>query len=205
MLKAPHASPANGTRSSPAPRIAIRLPPLRFLSFSDLFTRQPPWKAAASGILPAVSYDLYLLPERAGEDPLEVLERLEEDLPASEDDRARVRALVAALRAALPALEDNTGDVAGANEAHLLDPDGCEVSVYPTSASVSFPYWDSLDAAALVQDLARVAGVVEEHTGWRMYDPQQEAWIDPLRDADGFRDAFDHGRAIIRDIAAEDS
>jgi hypothetical protein len=125
-----------------------------------------------------VSYDLYLLPERAGEDPLEVPERLEEeDLPASEDDRARVRAVVAALRAALPALEDNTGDVAGANEAHLLDPDGFEVSVYPTSASVSFPYWDSLDAAG----------------------------IDPLRDADGLRDAFDHGRAITRDIAAEDS
>jgi hypothetical protein len=153
-----------------------------------------------------MSYDLYLLPERAGEDPLEVLERLEgEDLPASEDDGACVRALVAALRAALPGLKDNTGDVAGANEAHLLDPDGFEVSVYPTSASVSFPYWDSLDAAALVQDLERVAAVVEEHTGWRMYDPQQEAWIDPLRDADGFRDAFDHGRAITRDIAAEDS
>jgi hypothetical protein len=166
----------------------------------------PRIESAPGGILLAVSYDLYLLPERAGEDPLNVLERLdEEDLPASEGDRARVRALVAALRAALPALEDNSGDAAGADEAHLVDPDGFEVSVYPALASVSFPYGDWLDAAALVQDLARVAGVVEEHTGWRMYDPQQEAWIDPLRDADGFRDAFDHGRAVTRDIAAADN
>ena len=163
-------------------------------------------ESGTTRILPVVSYDLYLLPERAGEDPLEVVERLEEeDLLASEDDRARVRALVAALRAALPALKDNTGDVAGANEVHLMDPDGFEVSIYATAASVSFPYGDWLDAAALVQHLARVAGVVDEHTGWRMYDPQQEAWIDPLRDADGFRDAFDHGRAIIREIAADGS
>jgi hypothetical protein len=35
--------------------------------------------------------------------------------------------------------------------------------------------------------------------------PGHEAWIDPLRDADGLRDAFDYGRAIIRDIAADDS
>ena len=150
-----------------------------------------------------MSYDLYLLPERAGEEPLDLLERLEEeDLPASEDDGARVRALVAALRAALPALEDNTGDVGGSNEAHLMDRDGLEVSVYPTSAAVCLPYRGSLGAAALVQDLARIAAVVNEHTGWRMYDPQQEAWIDPLRDADGFRDAFDHGRAIVRDLTA---
>jgi hypothetical protein len=71
--------------------------------------------AAASGTLTAMRYDLYLLPEQAGEDPVDVVERLEEeDRPASEDDRARVRALVAALRAALPTPEDHTGDVAGA-------------------------------------------------------------------------------------------
>jgi hypothetical protein len=44
-------SHANGTRPSRAPRIAIRLPPLRFLSFSDPFTRQPPWNSIAPAAL----------------------------------------------------------------------------------------------------------------------------------------------------------
>ena len=35
-------SRANGTRPSPELRIAIRLPPLRFLSFLDPFVQQPP-------------------------------------------------------------------------------------------------------------------------------------------------------------------
>jgi hypothetical protein len=35
---------AGGTRPSPAPRTEIRLPPLRFLSFSGRLTRQPPWR-----------------------------------------------------------------------------------------------------------------------------------------------------------------
>jgi hypothetical protein len=41
-------SQANGTRPSPELRIAIPLPPLRFLSFLDSFVQQPPWKAAAT-------------------------------------------------------------------------------------------------------------------------------------------------------------
>ena len=40
-------SAANGTTPSPASRIARRLPPLRFLSFSDPFTRQPHAQARA--------------------------------------------------------------------------------------------------------------------------------------------------------------
>jgi hypothetical protein len=44
-----HKSQADGTRPSPAPRIATRLPPLRFLSFSDPFTRQPHAEARAAG------------------------------------------------------------------------------------------------------------------------------------------------------------
>ena len=68
---------------------------------------------------------------------------------------------------------------------------------------MTFPYWDSLDPDALSRDVARVAAVVAEHTGWRLYDPQQEAWIDPEGDTSGFRDAFDHGRAIVRKVAAE--
>ncbi len=110
-----------------------------------------------------------------------------------------------ALREAIPTLEDNAGDAAGTGEVHLMDPDGLEVTVYHHSGSVSFPYWDSLDTTALVRDLERVATVVGEHTGWRMYDPQQEAWIDPLRDADEFRYAFDHGRSIVPEMAAEDA
>jgi hypothetical protein len=39
-------SQSNGTRPPPAPRIARRLPPLRFLSFFGPFTRQPPWIGA---------------------------------------------------------------------------------------------------------------------------------------------------------------
>jgi hypothetical protein len=40
-------SQANGTRPSPELRIAIRLPPLRFLSFLDPFVQQPPREAEA--------------------------------------------------------------------------------------------------------------------------------------------------------------
>ncbi len=153
-----------------------------------------------------MSYDVYLLPERPGEDPLDALERLEEDDSApTAEDAARAQRIAAALRAAIPALEDNAGEAAAPGEVHLLDPDGLDVSVYQHSAAVTIPYWDSLDTAALVRDLERVAAVVEDETGWRMYDPQQEAWMDPLRDVDGFRNAFDHGRAIVREIATEES
>jgi hypothetical protein len=38
-------SQANGTKPAQQLRIAIRLPPLRFLSFLDPFVQQPPWEA----------------------------------------------------------------------------------------------------------------------------------------------------------------
>jgi hypothetical protein len=41
-------SQTNGTRPSPEVRIALRLPPLRFLSFSDPFVQQPPSGAGVS-------------------------------------------------------------------------------------------------------------------------------------------------------------
>jgi hypothetical protein len=42
-----HTSQVDGTRPPPAAQIAIRLPPLTFLSFSDPFTRQPRLKETA--------------------------------------------------------------------------------------------------------------------------------------------------------------
>jgi hypothetical protein len=151
-----------------------------------------------------VSYDLYLMAEHPGEDPMDVLERLEEDeRPPTPEEAARNERLGAALQAALPGLEDNAGDASVAGEVHLMDPDGLEVSVYVHSVAVTFPYWDSLEVPKLVADLEKVAAVVEEQHGWGMYDPQQERWIDPLRDADGLRDAFDVGRAAVRRIVAE--
>jgi hypothetical protein len=47
-LQSGRTSQASGTTPSSAPRIARRLPPLRFLSFSDPFTRQPRMDAVVS-------------------------------------------------------------------------------------------------------------------------------------------------------------
>jgi hypothetical protein len=47
--------------------------------------------------------------------------------------------------------------------------------------------------------------VIGEATGWRLYDPQLGKFIDPVRDADEFAEAFGVGVRHVQRIAAEQS
>lgn len=150
-----------------------------------------------------MGYDLTFFAEQPGEDPEDTLERLEEEDDehgATPEGAERAARLGVALREALPAMRDNAGDRAAAHEVHLLDEAGLEVSVYPRSVTVALPYWASTDHDRVLADLEQVARLVAEHTGWGLYDPQQERWIDVRRDRGGLRDAFEVGREAVRRI-----
>ena len=128
-----------------------------------------------------MSYDLYMLTPEPGVDPGETLEQLAESpAPAEADAIARQRRLAAALRTADPRFEQ-----------------------LPDHASISFPYWDSLDPAEISQDIARVAKIITAETGWQLYDAQLDRFIDPERDADEFAEAFGVGVGHVQDIASE--
>jgi hypothetical protein len=153
-----------------------------------------------------MSYDLYLMPRPpAGTDPMDALEALEDEdeRPPTPEEAQRNAKIEAALKEALPQLEDNRGDAALDGSVALMDPKGLEVDIDAQSGFINFPYWDSLDADQLQRDIDLVARIVREHTGWELYDPQQDAWTGP--DDEGFEEAFDQGRQVIRDMAREDS
>jgi hypothetical protein len=47
--------------------------------------------------------------------------------------------------------------------------------------------------------------VIGEATGWMLYDPQLDKFMDPVADADDFAKAFGVGVGHVKRIAAEDA
>jgi hypothetical protein len=45
--------------------------------------------------------------------------------------------------------------------------------------------------------------VIAKETGWQLYDPQLEKFLDPVHDADEFTEAFGVGVGRVRRIGAE--
>ena len=55
----------------------------------------------------------------------------------------------------------------------------------------------------LAEQVAKAANVIGTDTGWQLYDPQLERFIDPARDADQFAEAFSLGVGHVTRIASE--
>jgi hypothetical protein len=168
-----------------------------------------------------VSYDLYMLRPEPGVDPMETLERLseqDETVPIDPAVAERNRRVADALLAGNPAFSEfefdhealAQNDGTSLDEARqtyrwieLTDESGLQVTLYDQQAAITFPYWDSLDAGRLMEQIGATSKVIEEETGWRLYDPQLEKFLDPARDGDEFRAAFAVGVGATKRIAAE--
>ena len=72
----------------------------------------------------------------------------------------------------------------------LMEDGGLQITLSDEQASMNFPYRESLDPKRLAEEIAKASNVIREETGWQLYDPQLEKFIDPVRDADE-----SHGRA----------
>jgi hypothetical protein len=168
-----------------------------------------------------MSYDLHMLEPRPGEDPVETLERLAAEEGSAAPEPAileRNRRMADSLLALNPAysefefkyeaIAEQSGisvEEARARYRHieLMDEGGLQVILYDHHASINFPYWESLDPAKLLREIAGAAGVIADQTGWQLYDPQLEKFLDPARDAGEFAEMFAAGVAHVRRIAAE--
>jgi hypothetical protein len=152
-----------------------------------------------------VSYDLYMLTPEPGAEPMHQLERMESEEARSRDrdGEARVRRLAEALRTAEAGYEQSEFELDGRLGIELTAADGVQITLWPDHASVTFPYWDSLDAARLAAQIDRASRIIAADTGWKLYDPQLEKFIDPLRDADEFAEAFGVGVGIVQRITSE--
>ena len=149
-----------------------------------------------------MSYDLYMLDPVEGEDPMETLERRASDeSPPGPDVVARNRRIADALLAAHPGWTDTTPDASDWIE--LDDGEAIQVGVSEHEASITFPYWDSLDTDRLLRDIGSASEVIARETGWKLYDPQLEQFLDPARDGAAFREAFGAGTAAVNRIAEE--
>jgi hypothetical protein len=169
----------------------------------------------------AVSYDLYMLSPQPGEDPMETLERLEEREEAAAPDSViaeRNRRIADALIATnsnyteseikFDVIAEQSGiSVEEARAKHryieLFDEDGFQITLSDEQASINFPYRESLDPKRLAEEIAKASNVIREETGWQLYDPQLEKFIDPVRDADEFARAFGVGVSLVQQIASE--
>jgi hypothetical protein len=152
-----------------------------------------------------VSYDLYMLAPEPGVDPMEQVERMESEEAGSRDpeSEARARRLAEALRAADPRYEQSEFEFEGGTGIQLTAEDGIQITLWPDYASVNFPYWDSLDAARLAADIDKASKIIAADTGWELYDPQLEKFMDPVGDADEFATAFGVGVGQVQSITSE--
>lgn len=161
-----------------------------------------------------------MLDPEPGVEPYEQLERLDADEESSLQDPAiltRNRRLVEALRESDPRYEESQldydvlADQQGTSvddarlrnrSIQLMAEGGLEINLYDHHADISFPYWESLDAEALTRDIENAASIIASETGWKLYDPQLERFIDPANDAPEIRAMFDVGREHIQKVIA---
>jgi hypothetical protein len=166
----------------------------------------------------AVSYDLYMLSPQPGEDPVERLEEREEaaapDPVIAERNRRIADALIATTSNYTESeikfdviAEQNGISVEEARAKHrdieLMEEGGLQITLSDDHAWINFPYRESLDPKRLAEEIAKASNVIREETGWQLYDPQLEKFIDPVRDADEFARAFGVGVSLVQQIASE--
>jgi hypothetical protein len=154
-----------------------------------------------------VSYDLYMLTPEPGVDPVDTLERLEESGRGPHDPKGeqRARRLAGAIRAADPRYELSEFEFEGATGVELSAENGLQITIMADHASVTFPYWDSLDTGRFAADIDKAAEIIAAETGWQLYDPQLEKLLDPVRDADELARAFAVGVGHVQRLGEEDA
>lgn len=153
--------------------------------------------------MPGVSYDLYLLKREPGEATMDTLARLEqrEQAPSADPAVAERNRRIADRLIAMNS--DYTESQAGDDTfIELFDEDGLQITLSGEHAAFNFPYWEPLDPRRLAEEMARASKVIGDETGWELYDPQPEKFVDPLRDADEFARAFGVGVSHVQRLVA---
>jgi hypothetical protein len=136
-----------------------------------------------------MSYDLILLHRGPGQSWDEVLEADERlamegaDRPFSSFARARAERIADRLQAHDPQLERFTTE----HHIELTRPDGAgvQVSLFEGELAVTVAYWHTGRAARTMMELAwSYLAILEQETGWEIYDPQLGRSLDRARDLD---------------------
>lgn len=153
-----------------------------------------------------MSYDLYSFGLGAGQDPAEALDRLESASihelsaqPVGDRDRSD-RRLVEAIRETDPSFELEPSEDAGSAAIVLTCPE-LEIGLRPTHASISIPYWDSIDRVSLARRLALVIDVLGRVAGYVTYDPQLEEIVEANRNLGDVLAAFEEGVRRLAELA----
>jgi hypothetical protein len=147
---------------------------------------------------------MYMLTPKDGVDPMDRLEELESATSGSDPEGdARVRRVADALKAAAR-YDENEIEFEGRRAIELMADDGIQITLWADHADFNFPYWDSLDAQRITDDIDDAARIIGADTGWRLYDPQLEKWIDPASDAGEVQGMFDYGRERLTEIIERD-
>jgi hypothetical protein len=131
-----------------------------------------------------VSYDLFMFSPEPDADPMDTLERLEEREEAATPD---------------PGIAERNRRIANALLAMNSNYTESEIRF-----DVIAEQADSLDSKYLADEIARASKVIGEATGWRLYDPQLGKFIDPVRDADEFAEAFGVGVRHVHELLRRD-
>jgi len=136
-----------------------------------------------------MSYDFILLHREPGQSWDEVLEANERlvmegaDRPFSSSARARAKRIADHLQAHDPQLERfTTGHQIALTR---LDGAGVQVSLFERELAVTDAYWHTGRASQAVMELGwSYLAILEQETGWEIYDPQLGRSLDQARDLD---------------------
>jgi hypothetical protein len=140
-----------------------------------------------------------------GVEPMDLVERMEGKTAAPPDPEGEARAgrLADALTAVEPRYARSELELEGTRAIELVAQDSIQITLWPDHASFNFPYWDSLDAGQLIADIDQASRIIAAETGWQLYDPQLEKFMDPERDAAEFGEAFGVGVSHLQRITSE--
>ena len=86
-----------------------------------------------------------------------------------------------------------------------MEEGGLQIELSDDHAWINVPYWDSLDRKHLAEEITKASKVIGRPTGWKLYDPQLEKFIDSAHDANEFAEAFGAGVGVMQRVAAERS
>jgi len=136
-----------------------------------------------------MSYDFLLLhrePGQSWDEVLEANERLvieEGDRPLSPAARVRLERIADRLQAHDPQLERFTSE--DCIELTRPDDSGIQVSLFSDELAVTVPYWHTGPAARAVMRIVwSYLAILEQETGWEVYDRQLGRSLDRAHDLD---------------------
>lgn len=153
-----------------------------------------------------MSFDLYFVERRPGEQWHDVMTRIEEaaggDRTLDDDDAAAWDRIVGEVS---PILDGITIHRNGGSFELDHEATGLQLSMFPSEIALSVPYWYDGDEAVSVERLLRdVAAAVERATGLTAYDPQADAAF-LATEPGAAADTFDHVSERMAELGVERS